>query len=300
MKPYIIVCGLGRTGYQVFRLLVQQGFPVTGINETPIRGEVPEVIVGNPRSEAALISAGIQAAQALVLAGNDDSENLAILMQARILNPKIRIINRLFNANLSNRLDQILVDHISMSVSALVGPVFTFAALGKPAIGQLKLFQQTWPIREEVITPQHPWFEKDLAELWADPNRMLIYYLPIQGQLNLVSGVLENRTLASGDRLIIATKPKARTAQETLIQRLVSLGKRLQKFQQHGRSALLVALVLLITIFISALTYVSISLDTSFIDSLYFSVGMITGAGGKEEVAENAPDGIKLITAIMM
>ncbi|MGF1494487.1 MAG: potassium channel family protein, partial [Microcoleaceae cyanobacterium] len=32
----------------------------------------------------------------------------------------------------------------------------------------------------------------------------------------------------------------------------------------------------------------------------FFSVGMITGAGGKEEVAENAPDGIKLFTAIMM
>ena len=35
-------------------------------------------------------------------------------------------------------------------------------------------------------------------------------------------------------------------------------------------------------------------------DALYFSVGMITGAGGKEEVAENAPDIIKIFTAFMM
>ncbi|MGL5035823.1 MAG: potassium channel family protein, partial [Microcystaceae cyanobacterium] len=38
----------------------------------------------------------------------------------------------------------------------------------------------------------------------------------------------------------------------------------------------------------------------SWVDALYFSVGMITGAGGKEEVAEKAPGIVKIFTAVMM
>ena len=179
MKPRIIVCSLGRTGYQIFRLLKQQGAIVVGISDKPIPQEGSDVVVGNLRSASTLLAAGVKTANALILAGNDEATNLAILMQARILNPQIRIINRLFNTNLGTRLNQTLPDHSTMSVSALAAPVFAFAALGNRAIGQLELFNQTWPIHEELIDEDHSWLGHSLRDLWADPSRMLIYYLPI-------------------------------------------------------------------------------------------------------------------------
>jgi voltage-gated potassium channel Kch len=300
MKPRIIVCDLGRTGYRIFELLRQQGAIVIGVHEHPIKGEGSDVVVGHLRAASTLLAAGIQTAHTLVLAGNDDGTNLAILMQARILNPKIRIINRLFNANLGDRLDQTLPDHTTMSVPSLAAPVFTFAALGNYAIGQLQLFRKTWPIHEEYIHEHHPWNGKSLTELWADPERMLIYYLPISDQMDLISGVLDGKHLQAGDRLIIATKPSIRLNQTNWLQKLDKLGSSLRKFQQHGKSAVLVTLTLLLTIFVATVTYVSINLNNSVVDSLYFSVGMITGAGGNEKVAENAPESIKIFTAIMM
>jgi hypothetical protein len=63
---------------------------------------------------------------------------------------------------------------------------------------------------------------------------------------------------------------------------------------------LLVLLALLTTIGVATFTYVWHSLDTSLVDALYFSVGMITGAGGQEQVAENSPAAIKVFTAVMM
>jgi hypothetical protein len=42
-----------------------------------------------------------------------------------------------------------------MSVVGLVASVFTFAALGNQALGQIKLFDQTWPIQEEYIHEDH-------------------------------------------------------------------------------------------------------------------------------------------------
>ncbi|MGQ9870029.1 hypothetical protein [Leptodesmis sp.] len=131
-------------------------------------------------------------------------------MQARVLNPRIRIINRLFNTSLGEQLDAMLPDHITMSVAALSAPIFAFSALGNVAIGQLKLFNQTWPIHQIHIDESHPWRGRPLSELWEDRDRMLIYYLPANGHLDLVSGVIQGLSLQVGDCLIIGTKPTVR------------------------------------------------------------------------------------------
>lgn len=300
MKPRIIVCGLGRTGYKIFCLLRQQGLMVVGINAHPIRGESSDVIIGNLQAASTLLSAGIQNAQTIVIADDDDAVNLAILMQARILNPKIRIINRLFNTSLGDRLDHTLPEHTSLSVSALAAPVFAFAALGSQAIGQLRLFNQTWPINEEYIDKEHPWLGKKLSELWDERRRMLIYYLPATHKIDLISAVLSQRCLQLGDRLIVATQPAVRTARKTLADKFLKFLTNLQRFQQHSQATVAVIATLFLMILAATMTYLCVDKNVSFVDSLYFAVGMITGAGGNEIVVEQAPDSIKLFTVLMM
>ncbi|MEG5140110.1 MULTISPECIES: potassium channel family protein [unclassified Microcoleus] len=299
MKPRIIVCGLGHTGHKIFCLLRQQGAIVVGISDRPIRSETSEVVVGNLQAASTLLAAGIQKAHTLVIAGNDDAVNLAVLMQARILNPQIRIINRLFNTSLGDRIDHTLPDHTSMSVSALAAPVFAFAALGNRAIGQLSLFDRTWPIHEEYIDEDHPWLDRQLSDLWNDRSRMLIYYLPAANKTDLVSAVLAGQQCQKGDRLIVATEPTLRSPQKTLIQKFFKTLTSLRRFQQHSQ-AVIVVLTLLAMIGIATSTYICVDENISIVDSLYFSVGMITGAGGYEKVAEQAPQNIKLFTVMMM
>ena len=302
MKPRIIVCGLGRTGYKIFGLLRQQGAAVVGIHYKPLveEEEAEDVVIGNLSSASTLLAAGIQKANTLVLASNDDALNLAILTQARILNPRIRIINRLFNSGLGDRLDQTLPDHVSLSVSALAAPVFAFAALGNKAIGQLRLFNQTWPIYEEVIHEHHPWLGRHLSELWDERSRMLIYYLPVKGRVALVSAVIEGRKLQVGDRLIIGTQPNVRNRRNSWLRKFLKVLTNLRQFQNHAQPILVVTLTLFVMIFLATLTYVCFDTKISAVDALYFSVGMITGAGGQEQVAEKAPDSIKLFTVVMM
>ena len=296
----VIVCGLGRTGYTIFSLLKQQGVPVIGLSTVPVHHSQDscEIIVGNLRSAELLRLAGVEAAETLVLATNDDALNLAILAQARVLNPRIRIVNRLFNASLGDRLDQTLPDHMSMSVASLSAPIFAFAALGNRAIGHLRLTDTTWPIHEEYIDEHHPWLGRPLNELWDSPHRMLIYYLPAMGDQDLVSAVLDNRHLALGDRLIIATQPQRRAARKSLWYRL----RRWMNLHrlQSVRPTLMAIGVLGLTILTATLTYVSVRLNLSLVDALYFSVGMITGAGGNEQVAEQADPIIKVFTVAMM
>ncbi|MEA5508803.1 NAD-binding protein [Crocosphaera sp. UHCC 0190] len=301
MKPKIIVCGLGRTGYKIFRLLRQQGASVVGISDRLIPGEHSEsIIIGEVRSPATLAKAGIHHAQTLVLTSNDDAVNLAILTQARIINPQIRIINRLFNHTLGERLDQTLPNHVTMSVAALAAPIFSFAALGSKAIGQLQLFNQTWPLQEVIIAENHPWLGLNLGELWESSDRMLIYYLPAQGELDLISAVLQQKSLQLGDHLIIGTKPTMRAKRRFWWQKISKAIANLGRYRPYLTPVILVTLCLLMMIFAATLTYVAVNYNTSVVDALYFSVGMITGAGGQEQVAEKAPASIKIFTAIMM
>ena len=301
MKPRIIVCGLGQTGYKIFSLLKQQGASVVGISNVPIPGESgTNLVVGNLRSPATLTAAQIQSAHTLVLATSDDALNLAILTQARILNPKIRIINRLFNHALGERLDRTLPDHVSLSVSALAAPIFSFAALGNKAIGQLRLHNKTWPIQEIVIDEEHPWYGLPLSDLWDDPTRMLIYYLPALDEINLVSAVINYKKLQKGDHLIIGIQPQVRQRQRSLSRKFSKVVTNLRQYQRFVRPVIWVSLCLLIMIMTATFTYIWVNQKISLVDALYFSVGMITGAGGKEDVAEKAPDAIKVFTALMM
>lgn len=301
MKPLIIVSGLGHTGYKIYQLLKQQGAQVVGISDRPITRQVDDnIIVGNLRSSQVLIEAGIKNATTIVLANNDDGLNVAILIQAKTINPQIRIINRLYNQTLGNRLDKTVPDHLTMSVASLAAPIFAFAALGSNAIGHLKLFEQTWALRDEMITENHPWHGLKLSQLWNNREQMLIYYLPHSGEIDLVSGVKQSQKLEVGDHIIVADKAKVKTKPRFLWKRWFKIFFNINTYRQYARPVIMVTLTLIILIAIATLTYLGANWHIRVADALYFSVGMITGAGGKEEVAESAPDIIKLFTALMM
>ena len=302
MKPLIIVSGLGHTGYKIYHLLKQQGAEVVGISDRPITTQIDDnIIVGNLRSPQVLIEAGIKQASTIVLANNDDGLNVAILTQAKTINPKVRIVNRLYNQALGNRLDKTVSDHLTMSVASLAAPIFAFAALGSNAIGHLKLLNQTWALHEEIITSTHPWYGLKLSQLWNNREQMLIYYLPKNGEIDLVSGVQEQKTLERGDHIIVANKAQIqKKSRFSWWKRWFKVFFNLNTYRQYARSVIIVTLTLIILIAIATLTYLGVNWHTPVADALYFSVGMITGAGGKEEVAESAPDIIKIFTAVMM
>ncbi|PSN13728.1 potassium channel protein [filamentous cyanobacterium CCP5] len=300
--PKIIVCGLGRTGYLIFSLLRAQHADVVGISRTELPGAEGQIVVGDLRSAKVLRAAGIESAHTLLLSTADDALNLAILTQARVLNPRIRIINRLFNTSLGDRLDHTLPDHVSLSVAALAAPLFAFAARGNRAIGQIQLADMTWPMYEEVIDADHPWYGKPLKELWDDRGRLLIYYHSSRSHQDLVSAVVNGEVLQLGDRLVLASRPRQQRVhrrRSTLHfwQRVLVV---LDHFSSRGRATLLVLLALLVTIGVATFTYLWTNLNTSPVDALYFSVGMITGAGGQEQVAEDAAPAVKVFTAVMM
>ncbi len=96
IENHIIVCGYGRVGAQVVKELSTQAAPVVVIDidrEKISQNDIP-AIRGDAGSENVLKAAGIESAKALIATTTNDATNVFIVLTARKLNPKARIVAR--------------------------------------------------------------------------------------------------------------------------------------------------------------------------------------------------------------
>jgi voltage-gated potassium channel len=98
LENHIIVCGYGRNGKQAAQKLkaYNKPFVVVEIDEEVIERFQEEVLFvhGNADEDEILIKAGIEKANTLICALPNDADNLFIVLSARQINNKLKIISR--------------------------------------------------------------------------------------------------------------------------------------------------------------------------------------------------------------
>lgn len=135
MRDHIVVCGAGRVGYRVVEQLLKVGQQVVVIEKNESAhfaavlrdGDVPVLFddINNPKS---LERVNIKTAQAIVCATNDDLANLNVALDARKVNPNLRIVLRLFDEDLVERVrDNFRAE--AHSTSALSAPAIALSAI---------------------------------------------------------------------------------------------------------------------------------------------------------------------------
>ena len=134
-RDHIVVCGLGKVGYRVVKELLRLGEEVVGIEQDaacPFLEELHEldvpVLVGNARQREVLDKAHVREASAIVACTQDDLTNLDIALDARELNPGIKVVLRMFDSQLAERVRGGFGIHTAFSTSALAAPIFAAAA----------------------------------------------------------------------------------------------------------------------------------------------------------------------------
>jgi Trk K+ transport system NAD-binding subunit len=133
---HVIVCGMGKVGYRVTLELLKFGREVVGIELNP-EGRFVEkakaldipVIIADARRTESLIKAGIKRADAVVPCTDDELANLDIALDAREVNPDIKVVMRLFDPDLARRVEKGFGIHTAFSTSALAAPIFATAAM---------------------------------------------------------------------------------------------------------------------------------------------------------------------------
>lgn len=134
LKDHVVVCGLGHVGYRVIEELRALGEDAVGIEREPsefvrtLRDEGVPVHVGDARRDELLAGTGIAKAKAVVCATNDDLANLEIALDAKRMNPNIRVVMRMFDQRLAAKVGGALELDQSFSTSALSAPVIALSA----------------------------------------------------------------------------------------------------------------------------------------------------------------------------
>jgi Trk K+ transport system NAD-binding subunit len=115
----VIVCGLGRLGYGVVKLLKGR-VPLVVIDNAPrvyhadepamVEEPVVPLVRGDMTARAVLEQASVRRASAVLLLTPNDTDNLEAAMLVHEINPRVRIVMRITNSRISRRLDAALHD----------------------------------------------------------------------------------------------------------------------------------------------------------------------------------------------
>ncbi len=135
-NKHVIICGLGRTGYRVALELQKFERDIVAIDlkedsrfiEKAKSLGIPVIIADARRSEN-LIKANIEKADSIIPCTQNELTNLEIALDARELNPGIKVVMRMFDSELAERVEKGFGIHTAFSTSALAAPIFATAAM---------------------------------------------------------------------------------------------------------------------------------------------------------------------------
>ena len=135
MKGHVVVCGAGRVGYRVVAQLREMGKDVVVVEKredaafvSALRDEQVPLLIDDTRSPLCLPRTNVRYASAIVCATDDDLANLNIALDARKLNPNIRVVIRLFDEDLSGKVRDTFKAE-ALSSSSLAAPAMALSAL---------------------------------------------------------------------------------------------------------------------------------------------------------------------------
>jgi Trk K+ transport system NAD-binding subunit len=135
MRGHIVVCGLGHVGYRVVEELRRLGEDIIAIEvreqdafvEAVRLMDIP-VHVGDARRDDLLRTAGVSRAKAVVCATSNDLANLEIALDAKRMNPEVRVVMRMFDQRLAGKVGGALELDQSFSTSSLAAPLIAIQA----------------------------------------------------------------------------------------------------------------------------------------------------------------------------
>ena len=139
IRNHVIVIGCGHLGSRVCRKLFSVKHPFVLITRPEdyrekefvrflVRQGIP-VVLGDATHEETLKTAGIERAKALIITVNNDTINMVIAQKAKKLNPKIRVVNRIYSEELAELAVKSGFSDEALSTTKLVYGMFIAGSL---------------------------------------------------------------------------------------------------------------------------------------------------------------------------
>ncbi len=208
LKDHIIVCGFGRVGERICEEFEKEKVPFVIIDSDPDRIEYAEskgylFVFKDTTETEALIKAGIERAKALIAALGSDADNLFLILSAKELNPKIRVVARANNPENEKKLYKAGADKVITPYT--IGALRLAHAAIKPLVVDFVEFatrDMKFYLEEITVEKGSPVAGKSLAEL--DLRRKTgVTVIAIIRDGNVIRNPYPDEKLMEGDNLIV-------------------------------------------------------------------------------------------------
>ncbi len=175
LKGHFIVCGGGHTGVNVLRELKMSGRACVYIEIKRERIEWignqiedHHFIHGDATEEEVLLSAGIERAAGILAVLGEDSQNLLITVQARYINPNVKIVARCSQNNLADKFYRAGANYVVNP--SFIGGMRMASEMIRPHVvsfldTMLRGNDRTVRIEEVTVGEKSPWIGHSLEEL---------------------------------------------------------------------------------------------------------------------------------------
>ena len=206
-RNHVIVVGVGTVGYQIIKGALDLREPVVAIErasvESPLLDEVIDlgvpVVRGDGRNPKTLEQAGLSKARAIILATSDDLTNLDGGLTARDLNEHVRIVLRLFDESLADKVGGAFAMP-AISTAQVSAPAFIAAATGRKVYQDFQLAGKHLYLIDLTVCPTGGLVGKTVGEIQADKQVNIVMHSGPTGP-NVNPG--HNLSLGANDDLLV-------------------------------------------------------------------------------------------------
>jgi Trk K+ transport system NAD-binding subunit len=206
---HVIVVGLGNVGTSVTGQLHDLGFDVVCIDNKPEAPGIPmarqlglPVVIGDAFREETLRRARLEDCIALVSVTSSDIVNLETALNARALRDDVRIVLRLADDDLAERLGKTIANTVSRSVPYLAAPAFAAAMLEHQVLRTIAMGRHVLLIADIRVADQAGLAGSFIRDTELD-GQARVLALQVSGSSGLDWSPHRGYLLATGDRLIV-------------------------------------------------------------------------------------------------
>jgi Trk K+ transport system NAD-binding subunit len=206
---HVIVVGLGNVGTAVTGQLHDLGFDVVCVDNRPDAPGIGmarqlglPVVIGDAFREETLRAAHLDTCLALVSVTSLDVVNLETALTARSLREDLRVVLRLTDDDLAERLEKTTGNTISRSVPYLAAPAFATAMLEHQVLRTIPVGRHVLLIADIQVADQAGLAGSSITDTEQD-GQARVLALAVGGRTTLDWSPRRGHPLAAGDRLVI-------------------------------------------------------------------------------------------------
>ena len=210
LNNHVILVGLGHLGYRVALKLHDMGEQIAAIEFNAnadtlnaVRNLGIPVIHDDATRPASLESANIKDARTIIMASQNDAMNLQIALKARSMNPKIKVVIRIFDEDFAHALQE-QFGFVALRATEMAEPVFAAAASGVDVTNPISVEGQLLSLARITISENAPFANKNVGFV-EDNYHLSIVLVRHDHQSEMHPS--DNSPLNAGDTLAVLGGP---------------------------------------------------------------------------------------------